>query len=302
MPTLHKATDAEKKARDPLTRAEWGQGLSAEQWLEREAVLRAHPWSVAMMETWFLKDGERTLASCETFRIQGRCGDSLGDVYAIASVFTEPELRGKGYATTLIDALNAMLQQRENALGSCLFSDVGARLYQRSGYRAFPAFEWVLKPEAGDPEKDTRPLDRPIELVLGAAQPEVLALYARVEQFDWHLERERFYAHALGRSPAPFHAAQKGSAFVSWMASYKENVLRVLGLEPGTPEDTAAVLRTAQRMAHALRLDSVRVWEPHPGFPALPGERRPREGELPMARIYGRERFDWRQVHRVVWV
>jgi hypothetical protein len=302
MPQLTLATDAEKKTRDPLTHAEWGQGLTPEQWLEREAVLRAHPWAAAMMETWFLREGEKTLASCETFRTPARVGDALGDVYAVASVFTEPALRGRGHATAMIDALNQTLQGREDALGSILFSDVGAPIYQRSGYQPFPAFEWVLPPLAGDPETSARPLDRIVAPELGPARQNTLDLYLRVEQFDWHLERERFYAHALNKRPAPFHGAQQGSAFISWMASFKENALRVLGLELGKPEETAAVLRTAQHMAHALGLGSVRIWEPHPGFPPLPGERRPREGELPMARLYRHTAFGWRGVHRAAWV
>lgn len=302
-PTLLLATDAEKQQRDLLTLPEWGQGLSLEQWQQREKVLRAHPWSVASMESWHWRSsGGETLASCETFRTPALLGSEAGHVYAVASVFTEPSLRGKGHATAMIDALHQALAARPEALGSVLFSDVGARIYERSGYRAFPAFEWVLPPLSGDPEEGVRPLE---DLHAGAATPGPGVLFSspRREQFDWHLERERFYAWVKDRPPAPFHAAAAGDSYAAWMVSYKENVLRVLTLEARSPEATAAVLGSAQRLAHQLRLDSVRVWEPHPGFPPLPGTRRPREGELPMARVYGgRALADWRFVHRVLWV
>jgi GNAT superfamily N-acetyltransferase len=296
------ATEAERRERDALTWPEWGQGLSLEQWKERELVLRAHPWSVAAMESWLLKnDAGETLASCETFRTPAGLSGEAGDAYAVASVFTEARLRGKGHATALIDALNAELEQRPGALGSVLFSDVGARIYERSGYRAFPAFEWVLPPLPGDPEAGVRAL---ADLLpdAGVAESGVLVLSPRAQQLDWHLARERFYARALGRPAPAFHAAVSGGASATWMASFKENALRVLTLEARGAADTAAVLQSAQRMAEKLGLGSVRVWEPHPGFPALAGERRAREGELPMARVYGRKFLDWRHVHRAVWV
>lgn len=303
-PTLVLATDAEKQSRDLLTLPEWGQGLSLEQWQQREKVLRAHPWSVASMESWHWRaPGGETLASCETFRTPALLGPEAGHVYAVASVFTEPALRGRGHATAMIDALNEALAARPDALGSVLFSDVGARIYERSGYRAFPAFEWVLPPAGGDPEEGVRPLEDLRAEAGPAGGAGLLRLSPRREQLDWHLERERFYAWAHDRPPAPFHAAAAGESYAAWMVSYKENVLRVLTLEARSPKDTAAVLRCAQRLAHQLRLDSVRVWEPHPGFAPLPGDLRAREGELPMARVYGgRALADWRPIHRALWV
>ena len=68
---LTKATAAQKIERDRLAHAEWGQRLSVEQFLEREARLRAHAFSREGMTTWLLVD-ERSavLSSCETFRME----------------------------------------------------------------------------------------------------------------------------------------------------------------------------------------------------------------------------------------
>ena len=50
-------------------------------------------------------------------------------------------------------------------------------------------------------------------------------------------------------------------------------------------------------------MKTVRLWEPHPGFGGLAGDRQQRDGELPMARLYGgRHLGDWKHVHRAVWV
>jgi hypothetical protein len=184
-----------------------------------------------------------------------------------------------------------------------LFSDVGARIYQRSGYQPVGAREVVLPPLPGAPEEGVTPLAAPLpdppfpEAVSGE-----LHLLPSARQLDWHLERERLYASALGRKGAPIHGARAGGAWACWAAWFKENALRVLWLQPGSPDETAAVLQSAQRVAFAAGLEKVRVWEPHPGFDGLPGERQERDGELPMVRLYGRPLGAWRHVHRAVWV
>jgi GNAT superfamily N-acetyltransferase len=302
MPRLAAATDAQRRARDALTWPEWGQALSLAQWKAREVALRDHPWAKAGMESWLWLEGEQTLASCETFRNAALLGEEAGEVYSVASVFTEPALRGKGYATAMLDAVNAALEQRPRALGSVLFSDVGARIYQRSGYRAFSAREVVLPPLPGNPREGVTVVEELLPDV-SSREPGVLRLTPTPDQFDWHLARERFYAQALGRSPAPFHAARVGRSYAAWMVSFKEGALRVLTIEPRKTEETTLLLQCCQRLASALGLASVRVWEPHPGFDGLPGTRTERDGELPMARLYqGRTLVDWRQVHRAVWV
>src|SRR4051812_33318121 len=88
-----------KRDRDRQTHAEWGKALTVEQYLEREQRLRSHPWSRATMTTWFWVDHNgAVLASCETFRMNSSVDGSAGHSYAVASVFTEPSLRGRGHA------------------------------------------------------------------------------------------------------------------------------------------------------------------------------------------------------------
>src|SRR6476619_2971824 len=126
--------EVEKRARDRLCQAEWGQKLDLDQFVLRERDLRAHAWSRAAMRTWFLSDASgATLASCETFKMSSRLTPRslAGQVYAVASVFTEAALRGKGHATRLLDQVARTLEAEDPSMhGMILYSDVGARIYE----------------------------------------------------------------------------------------------------------------------------------------------------------------------------
>src|SRR5438034_10538391 len=103
---LRLATDAEKVARDHVTFSEWGTRLTLAQYLEREAVLRAHPFSRGM-HSWLLVEGDAVLGSCETYDNVSCIGDVRGISWSIASVYVAPELRGRGYAVRVMDLLGA---------------------------------------------------------------------------------------------------------------------------------------------------------------------------------------------------
>src|SRR3954471_20058278 len=128
---LRLAAEDEKLARDAVTFAEWGTRLTLEQYREREAALRAHPFC-AGMRTWLLTEGDEVLASCETFDNVSRLGDARGTSWLLASVCTEQALRGRGYATRMMDLL-ARRADAEGVQACVLFSDVGERIYARSG-------------------------------------------------------------------------------------------------------------------------------------------------------------------------
>src|SRR5262249_23044174 len=145
--------EAQKRARDRFTFASWGTRLTVEQFCAREQRLRQHRWPQAAMRTWLLcgDDGE-VLCSCETFRMRSFHRGEDGWTQAVASVLTEPALRRSGYASTLIAYLmRELTQQGVDLHASILFSDVGASLYQRAGFEAVPAGDWVFPVESGPP-------------------------------------------------------------------------------------------------------------------------------------------------------
>ncbi|HEX8702782.1 MAG TPA: GNAT family N-acetyltransferase, partial [Myxococcaceae bacterium] len=277
----------------------WGPPLSVEGYVVREQRLRGHAWARAELKTWLLcaDDGE-ALASCETYRTDSflRRADGTpepGDSFAIASVFTEERLRGKGYATQLMDLLAAELERTEpRAHSSLLFSDVGAPLYRRSGYRETPAWDWRLTPEPGEP---TEGVDRLLqETDLGTAlarmrKPEVPFFYwPTAAQLDWHLERERIYAELLPRPRPEANGATVGQSTALWYMVGRSSTLLVMMFDARTARDAAALLTAARRVAHRAGLSKVVLWEEPAAAPLLsqvPGAvREARDGSLPMLR------------------
>lgn len=298
---LRLATEAEKHARDALTHAAWGSPLSVPEFQRREARLRAHPWTRAGMQTWLLADegsGE-VLCSCETFHNDSFLrlpdgGLQQGDSGSIASVYTEPRLRGRGHARTLMDLLARRLEgQSVSAHAAVLFSDVGPALYARSGYRAAEAWDWRFPPLApGAPQDGVDALLGEGEVAWALARmrrPEAhFFLWPSAAQVDWHLERERFYAEALARPRPTACGARVGDSTALWAMVARSGKLAVLMLDARSAADCTALLAAARRTAAQAGLGYVEVWEePHtaPLLPAVPhGQRLAREESLPMLR------------------
>jgi len=313
--TLTAASDAEKQARDAVTFAEWGTRLSLEQFKEREARLRAHRWSRDAMRTWLLRDASgEVLSSCETFLTDCRVDGAWGQAWQIASVFTEPHLRGRGHATRMLSLLVEQLGREPGLpLAVTLYSDVGAPIYERCGFRAVePPHDWLLSPVHGDPGVG-------VELITGevlasahaAIRPPAspVLLWPSADELDWHLERERIYAQMLGGPRPVAWGARAGDVVGLWAVSSRGGSLEVLVLGDGELRAQRAVLEAARRVAAQAGLSQVRLWEDplsggEPPARALGGVRKPREGSLPMlhplsprASVGG-----WHRLPRGLWV
>jgi GNAT superfamily N-acetyltransferase len=306
---LGAASGDDKVERDRVAWEAWGSPLSMPQWLERERLLRAHPWSRTQMETWVWRERGEAVASCETFRMEGHLRQGQArPVYGVASVFVEQRLRRRGHAERMMRALIEHLRRREaGALASILFSDVGAALYERAGYAAHVArpFDWVFPAWAG-PGGAPAPLLSEAEV--GAAFARIprpggeLVVWPSREQLDWHLERERFYAHTLGlpRLPAAGAALEQGT--VLWAGDLRHRELAVLLLHAADAAAARQLLATAQQVAHRAQLTAVRVWE-EPPFPCEPF-RQPRASSLPMVAALSPDARGarWSHAPRALWI
>nr|BDT37178.1 GNAT family N-acetyltransferase [Myxococcus sp. MH1] len=293
------ATDAQKAERDRVTHAAWGSPLTVEQFHQREVRLRAHPWCREGMRTWLLvDDGGQVLASCETFRtdshLRGPDGVATPGVSeAIASVFTVPELRGHGHATRLMDQVaEHVAQEGPDRHAALLFSDVGAPLYRRSGYREAPAWDWNLPAMGGlsTHAVDALLCDGDVPEVMGRLpRPDVpFLLWPSPAQVDWHLERERVYAELLRRPRPEACGAVVGRSFALWAMMARYGELVVLLFDAESLEDSMALMEAARGVAHRAGLSRVVVWEEPgtlPWLARIPGATRvAREGSLPMLR------------------
>jgi GNAT superfamily N-acetyltransferase len=292
------ATEEQQARLDLLTHAAWGPPLTREEYAARELRLRAHPWSRAGQCTWMLCDeAGSVLASCETYRTDSflrSAGGTLlpGDSFAIASVFTEERLRGRRYATRLMDLLAAELERQPRAQSALLFSDVGPRLYARSGYQEWPAWDWHLSPTPGAPGELGEELSGEADVARALQRmrpPEVpFFFWPTPAQLDWHLERGRIYSGHLGLALPPSRGAFVGDSTALWGLVGRKDELTVLMLDARSLADATALLGAARREAHRTGLSRVVLWE-EPGFapflPHLEGVTRvARDGSLPMVR------------------
>lgn len=307
---LVQASAEQKRARDVLTHAEWGKALTVPQYQQREERLRAHPYSLHQMQTWLWMDGDQVLASCETFRMQSFVRGEEGHAYGVASVYTEPSLRGRGHATKMMNALQtALAAQDPRVQASILFSDVGAELYERSGYQARPGEDrWLAAEDHESRAEPFREEQVASELARVRRPDEPFLIWPSAEQLDWHLERERIYSEALSR-PRPFAAgARAGESRIFWAGSYASKLLAVLLLDARSAEETRELLREAQHAAMSAGLERVLLWESsafgdwRTAVQAIPPAKR--EGYLPMVRPFVAHvsAEAWNVIPRALWI
>jgi len=304
------ADEGQKRARDRLTFASWGARLTPEQYCLREQRLRQHPWARGALTTWLLCDGGEVVSSCETFRMTSSSRSRPASTHGVASMFTEPALRGRGHASALMKLLMRELPERSPDLhASILFSDVGAALYEQVGFRAVPAHDWIFPTEAGSPSAVADQLlteDSVRDICPEPTRP--FLVWPAPEQVDWHLERERTYAAVLSRARPESCGARVGRSAIVWAAKYETDELMVLLLAADRPGEAEALLRAARRAAHGASLVRVRWWEcPLPfELPAAfaGGRRVPRDGELPMLLLFHPDvrAQDWTCIPRAIWV
>lgn len=307
---LRRASEREKVARDVLCHATWAYGLSVETWCDREKRLRDVPWARDGMATWLWIDAnDRVLSSCETFAMRAEVHDAHGirggHVYAVASVFTEQALRGRGHATQMMRALpEAVRSMDAKALGLILFSDVGTELYGRSGYVARPSLDWTwpARPSSIEEAKLLQHGDFPT--LRARPWPHAWRIVPDRGQFAWHLAREQFYAEAWNR-PRPravgMHTAS-GSAL--WVARYHVEELAILWLDAIEPDDVGTLMQAAQSIAYDTGLKLVRAWDVNGAAHAEGGTQQARDTEIPMVASLGAEltSLPWIDVQRMFWV
>lgn len=311
---LVEATEAQKLARDPLTHPEWGAKLTVPQYLERERRLREHPWAAGGMTTWlWTGEGGEILASCETYRMHSRVrGGAHGVTFGVASVFTAPELRGRGHCTRMMQALIPRLRREKDAQASILFSDVGAGLYGRAGYAVRPGADRVFDPLEGDPAEGVDALisetDVPSALARIVPPEDSFVVWPSAAQLDWHLERERIYSELLSTARPRVAGARAGAATAFWSGQLKDRRLWVLLLDARSADEAIALLRSARRVAAEAGLAEVRRWDAPVPFvwpwPPEGGRIVQRQGELAMiAPLDPRVEPDgWLRVSRGLWI
>lgn len=313
-PILTNPTEEERlrcwKGSHPL----WGAALTLDGYIEREQRQLDIPLARnGGLTNWILTEAESpngprpVLSSCETLKkralVKGRDGTIReGTAHGVASVFTPPELRGRGYAKTMTRELAKTLEKREkdnrgDAMFSVLYSDIGKQFYAinkwfpyASTHAAFPAS--TDEPASPDALKilsfdDLPPLvaadERIVRKEIARPSPTGVrvAILPDLDQIHWHLYREGFVCDQLFSRRPTAHGAlytTPGGARVwaIWTHSYSGTVaqperntvyfLRFV-VEEGVQDEElrealGPIVAVARKQAADWACASVQMWNP----------------------------------------
>lgn len=283
------ANQQQRIERDHLTFEAWGERLSLEQFLQREQTLREMPWCKKFLTTWILEDERhQPLSSCETYESssflanQGasksliKKGKSLG----IASVYTAPQFQKQGHAAKMISLLTDKIKTSpENYHSIFLYSEIGAKYYEKLGFQLVESKEWVLTAQEQDAnfqETDESRLPRWITRGEFNQHPQIFlerprplkystqfCIWPEAEQIQWHFKRQDLYQQFLKQAVSDKVGAQTNQSRVIWMADYKHDTLRILLIHAENADDAKDLLLAARKHAQSLDLHEVRSWT-HP--------------------------------------
>ena len=316
---LEAASSEEKVARDRLTHREWGKNLSIDQYLVREQTLGARPWAQDGMTTWLLRDEQNTiLASCETYKMNS-CTNSngrsqKGHTYGVASVFTEPSLRGHGYAGETMSRLNEKLRETDPlAQAIILYSEIGDSLYKRSGYEPCDSWGRFFKAESR-----RKPRPSGLRLLTEAElyshhdklQPpsHPFCIWPSAAQLDWHFAREGIYSNLLSRSRPRYSGAALEDASMGWTVDFKYSILNVLFFRSQSSELASELIAEARDTAASLQIGEVRIWEKEEfgewNQLSVTGERRYMNGFIAMIHpiVPSANAKNWKLISSSTWI
>lgn len=296
-----KATPKQQTLAWELNGVSWAKPMSIENYITREAHLSSQDLTKDGKCTYWvlvLKDDPGSIiASCESTRKTlyiREPGQELrvGNSYAIASVYTNPDYRRLGMASLMLKRLQEEMDKDSDA--SALYSDIGKIYYGQLGWPAYPSPQATLHitpaKEGDGPYKSpvaTRPLrkedlpplcerDDADTRARMAALPDDgkihVAFAPSLAQIEWQLARESFMVGVIhpGR-PIERRGAitEDGESWILWDHDWRENKLKVLRIVtpgPMTEErraaDAAVLLQAAMEEAAAWGLPKVLVWNP----------------------------------------
>lgn len=238
-------TADEQRATWTATHPSWGPGLTLQQYLEREAYLLTVPLSRnGGLSQWILTDNASAtdrpvLSSCETIKKRAIVSSPDGIIedvtaHGVASVFTYPDRRGRGYGGKMMTLLGEQLAKQEaaspgSARLSILFSDIGSQFYAKDGWMSIgnthiefpvggdmptdPASPSIT--ELGDDdlaalaEKDEQLVRAKLSQPLSAnsAAKTRVAILPDHDTYQWHYRREDFMMRHFLSSPVRVRGA-----------------------------------------------------------------------------------------------
>ncbi|KYQ93697.1 hypothetical protein DLAC_05085 [Tieghemostelium lacteum] len=279
---------------------EWGAPLTPEQYLQREIdtkeVVHGH-------RGWILTLDGQAVASCETYSNTSfyiRKSDKKlteGISESVASVFVEPQFRGKGYATKMMILLNQKFQS-EKRIFCDLYSDVDPKVYEKCGWHQFPAKSFYinetdyerllqLKPSSTGLLRTTETIthqnyepllehekQKTIQMFNNIVQKEdtdssIQYYFGKIfskENFLWNTTNGKVYARYLNL-PTPVNfgmllKCNEGSmkSYVLWNHDLKDLQLNILKFFCKSQEEFLILIQSCIEEAKKFNMPQVTIW------------------------------------------
>jgi hypothetical protein len=200
--------------------------------------------------------------------LHGTAGISFG----VASAFTPPSSRGKGYAGRLISEVMAYIQSThgEKLHAFILNSEVDPRIYEKIGFLRCLSFERVYLPQKTENVSKNALLtskDIPgnVISILTRNVPRVpFVIWPTGEQLQWHFEWQNVYYDLLEKTQPVYCGAQVGASILLCAAHLRSSHLKGLLLISDNPHEVDVLISLGRHMAGELGLTDFRLWESEP--------------------------------------
>ena len=123
----------------------WGEGLTRAAYGSWNAAQLRTAWGRDRLHRFaMLDERDRLLASAKRYCFDARLDGQDVRMSGIGAVFTPPDLRGRGHASQLVEALVEQ-ERREGVAIASLFSEIGDEFYARLGFNLVPLEEVTVE-------------------------------------------------------------------------------------------------------------------------------------------------------------
>ncbi|CAG8635713.1 1722_t:CDS:2 [Dentiscutata heterogama] len=278
---------------------EWGYPqLTIDQYLKREFILSNSVYNSEIFKVWILvstKDANDTskinesaiLSACETFKRKALITLSSGQVqeatgYSIASVFTPPQYRHKGYGSTMMKLLSDKLRFDFKAEFSFLYSDIGTEFYGRFGWKAYPLKEVRFKVDnnfttLSENSAEIVAIDQSnLESVIQQDCEYIKKEFSKLNKkslvvlpinptYNWFFERSKYLSKSNECSNilgVKILKEQDIRGFIIWCPDFQYNKLEILRFRSDSQQTTQLLIEKAKQEASRFKFKQVILWNP----------------------------------------
>lgn len=259
----------------------WNEGLTRQAYGQWNVAQARTPWGSRNLERVALvDDAGALLSSAKRYRFAARLDQRDVAVLGIGAVFTPPDRRGQGHASTLIQQLidEARSGGSDAAL---LFSEIGTPFYERLSFKPVPLDEVriTVRLEGGSPamlvraghDKDLPALSKMHDVRSAGSS---LALRRDVSHIQFVLARKRLLAGLgpVGKRSVEFHVAEEGASAVAYvMLSVDANGWTLVEAGDRDPAGArlGAMLQVLLAREPSVQPPPIRAWWPRQ-FPVPP--------------------------------